>query len=69
MGLNDNANTAVWSPMMDGVVVGTEKGRIILFKSKICPLVRSKSSIDRNDDDDDDDNNEEEGSEEEYDEE
>lgn len=48
MGLNDNANTAVWSPMMDGVVVGTEKGRLILFKSKICPLVRSRSSFDRN---------------------
>ena len=48
MGLNDNANTAVWSPMMDGVVVGTEKGRLILFKTKICPLVRSRSSFDRN---------------------
>ena len=65
MGLNDNANSAVWSPMMDGVVVGTEKGRLILFKSKICPLVRSKSSFNRNIDDEHDDDEDSEEYEEE----
>lgn len=42
IGLNDNANIAVWSPLMDGLVVGTEKGKLYIFRSNICPLSRSR---------------------------
>lgn len=27
---------------MDGLVVGTEKGKLIIFRSVVCPLSRSK---------------------------
>ena len=53
--------------MMDGIVVGTEKGRLILFKSKICPLVRSRASFDSNEEEEEEE--EEEDSKEEYEEE
>ena len=49
-GINDNANVAMWSPMMDGVIVGTEKGRVIIHKSKICPLLRSRTKKEEEED-------------------
>ncbi|KAK8822772.1 hypothetical protein WA556_001664, partial [Blastocystis sp. ATCC 50177/Nand II] len=44
VGHNDNANIAVWSPMMDGIVVGTEKGKLIIFRSVIKGLSKAESS-------------------------
>ena len=40
--MNDNANIAVWSPLMDGLVVGTEKGKLYIFRSVISPLSRTR---------------------------
>lgn len=42
LGTNDNANIATWSPRMDGLVVGTEKGKLIIYRSNVCPLSRQR---------------------------
>lgn len=35
--------------MMDGLVVGTEKGKLIIYRSNVCPLSRPKQAKESDD--------------------